>query len=250
MGFSLLAITLPVLGGVWSGDAVLWGTISGGLSCFVFITLYKCLAIGPMGILSPVIGLVGASMPVFFAVIIGERVSLLGWIGIGLALASVVIISLAFDPAHHRPTALGLVLAVVCGVSVGVFFIALSRAPGEAGSIPMFFNRAVTAVVFFTAMLITVYSKRGAGGGIRSALDKRIFPMALLAGALDTTANLLFLYASHLGMLSLVAVIASLYPATTVLCARFFLKERMTRTQLGGLGMAAVAVSLLALAQA
>jgi EamA domain-containing membrane protein RarD len=157
---------------------------------------------------------------------------------------------LAFDPAHHRPTARGLLLAIVCGLTVGVLFIVISRNPADAGSIPIVINRAITAVFFFTAMLITVYSKRGAGGGIRSALDKRIFPIALLAGALDTTANLLFLYASHLGMLSLIAVISSLYPASTVLCARFILKERMTRTQLSGLGVAAIAVSLLALAQA
>ena len=250
MGFVLITVSLPILGGVWSRDAVMWGLISGVLSCFVFVTLYKCLAIGPMGILSPIIALVGASVPVLFAVIVGERVSFLGWIGIALALASVVIISLAFDPAHHRPTARGLLLAIVCGLTVGVLFIVISRNPADAGSIPIVINRAITAVFFFTAMLITVYSKRGAGGGIRSALDKRIFPMALLAGALDTTANLLFLYASHLGMLSLIAVISSLYPASTVLCARFILKERMTRTQLSGLGVAAIAVSLLALAQA
>ena len=250
VGFSLMAITLPILGGVWSRDALFWGAISGVLSCVVFATLYKCLAIGPMGILSPIIAVVGASMPVFFAVIVGESVSLLGWIGIALALGSVVTISLAFDSAHHRPTARGLVLAVACGLSFGVFLIVLSSAPEDAGSIPIVINRAITAVFFFTAMLITVYSKRGTGGGIRSVLYTRIFPLALLTGALDTTANLLFLYASHLGMLSLVAVIASLYPATTVLCARFILKERMTRTQLSGLGVAAVAVSLLALAQA
>ena len=70
--------------------------------------------------------------------------------------------------------------------------------------------------------------------------------MILTAGVLDTTANALYLAAASRGLLSLVAVIAALYPASTVVLARVVLGERVQRWQLGGFALAAVAVGLVA----
>ena len=91
------------------------------------------------------------------------------------------------------------------------------------------------------AVLAAAFAVRGRLGDARPSL-----PASAGAGALDSLANFAFLLAVREGDLAIVAVITALYPAGTVLLARAFLAERIGRTQLAGLGLAAVAVSLLA----
>lgn len=245
-GLALLLATMPILAGEWSHDAVLFGLLSGLGSTLLFVTLYAALAIGPIGILSPVIAVTGATVPVIFAVIQGDRVGALSWLGIALAVASIVVVSFAYDPAHHRPTALGLALAVTCGISVGTVFILLTRAPASSGSVPVLMNRCVTAGILVTFMLMWLMIKRLRHRTSISA-PRGALMLAAGAGVMDTSANLLFTAAAHIGPFAIVAVLTSLYPGSTILCARFILKERLTRTQISGLLLAAVAVVLLAL---
>lgn len=236
-GLVLLTILLPLLGGEWSTPAVTLGAISGVLSAVIFVLLYRALAVGPMGVLSPITALVGASLPVIFGFAIGEQVALLGYLGIALALASVVVISASGDPLHHRPSLYGLTLAVLCGVAVAAFFIVLSRTPTDSGAVPLFVGRVVATALLAIAFL----------AGRRNMVRGTGWRLAVIAGVLDTIANLLFLVSARSGPLSIVAVITSLYPASTVLCARFILKERLTRVQIAGLVVAALSVSLIAL---
>jgi uncharacterized membrane protein len=67
-------------------------------------------------------------------------------------------------------------------------------------------------------------------------------------GFVNVLSDLLYLLATRRGLLSLVAVITSMYPAATVLLARLFLDERMAGQQLVGLAMGGVSVALIAAA--
>ena len=70
--------------------------------------------------------------------------------------------------------------------------------------------------------------------------------LALVAGTLDTSGNLLYLIASQAGRLDVSAVLASLYPAGTMLLAAWLLRERATRSQIAGMVLALAAVALIA----
>lgn len=236
-GLAIIALTLPIAGGVWSPAAVWLGAATGVFSAAVFVLLYRALAIGPMGVLSPITAVVGAAIPVGFGLLIGEQIGVLGFAGILLALIAVVVISASGDPLHQRPSAKGLLLAFGCGLAIAGFFIVLSQTPGDSGAVPLVVGRIAATLLLGAAFLI----------GRRNMVRGSGWRLAVIAGALDSIANLMFLVSVREGQLAVVAVVTALYPAATVLCARFILKERLTRTQIGGLAVAAVAVTVLAL---
>ena len=97
-------------------------------------------------------------------------------------------------------------------------------------------------MVSLTAFTIAAVATRSS---IRAAQGSLV--LIAVAGVLDAAANLFYLLSTREGLLSLVAVLTSLYPAATVLLARFVLKERLTRPQLLGLALAATGVTLIAL---
>ncbi|WTG86430.1 DMT family transporter [Kitasatospora sp. NBC_01560] len=104
---------------------------------------------------------------------------------------------------------------------------------------PRFVGRAVSSAVTLAA-----------AGLLRRRLgpERPAYAISAAAGVLDSVANLLFLLAARSGDLTVVAVITALYPAGTVVLARGVLGERIHRSQFVGLGVAAAAVGLLALA--
>ena len=77
-------------------------------------------------------------------------------------------------------------------------------------------------------------------------VDPSVLPLIFWSGALDTVANLTFLMATNRGMLSIVSVLTSLYPATTIVLAKWVLKEHLTRIQILGLLGALTATALIA----
>jgi drug/metabolite transporter (DMT)-like permease len=125
------------------------------------------------------------------------------------------------------------------GCFFGLFFLLLDGVDGAAGLWPVVSSRAVATVLLV-----------GVAVGLRAPLlrTRASLGLAVGAGVLDAAANALFLLAVDRGLLSVVAVVVSLYPAATVLLARVVLGERMSGLQMGGLGAAVVAVSLLAVA--
>lgn len=87
------------------------------------------------------------------------------------------------------------------------------------------------------AALVLRHSLRPVPGSLR---------LIIAAGAVDVGANALYLEATRHGLLSLVAVLASLYPASTVVLARVLLKERFTAAQMAGMACAAAGVACIA----
>ncbi len=227
----------PIFGARFDQGAVAWGAASGVASAAAFALLYRTLAIGPMSVLSPVTAVMSAALPVAVGLIGGEQLSGLAVAGIVLALIAVVVISGGPDEAGLRPSRAALLLAFGAGAAIALQLVCLDLAPGDSGIAPLIVGRAVSSAIVLAAV-VALHRRLG---------DRRpSLPAAAGAGALDSLANLAFLLAVREGELAVVAVITALYPAATVLLARGFLAERIGAIQLAGLGLAAVAVSLLA----
>ena len=140
--------------------------------------------------------------------------------------------------AESPERAQAVALAVVAAVALGLFvyFLGLGSREGDA------LSTLVGARVGSLALLVVVAS------AIRAPL--RIPRSALWAvaavGLADVSANALFAFASGHGLLSLVAVLGSLYPVVTVLLAHVLLGERLTRAQRAGIALALVGVAAIA----
>ncbi|MFJ2173968.1 EamA family transporter [Streptomyces sp. NPDC087851] len=228
----------PVLGASFSPGALGWGAASGVASAAAFALLYKTLAIGPMNILSPVTALVSAMLPVSIGLVQGERLGAVGLIGLPLALAAVILVSAGHGAKATRPSRTALLLALGAGAAIALQLIFLHQAPSDSGIAPLIVGRAVSSAVTLSAAGLMFR---------RLGTERPAYGISAAAGVLDSVANLLFLLAARSGDLAVVAVITALYPAGTVLLARGVLAERIHRGQFIGLGIAAVAVSLLAL---
>jgi drug/metabolite transporter (DMT)-like permease len=190
-----------------------------------------------MSVVAPITSVEAAAVPVMFGLLSGERPS--GWaiIGVVVALLAVALVS---SSAHTTPTegTSGIPEAIGAGAAFGVFFIVLDQAGDAAGMWPILSMRATSLVLIAVAVLVTRTSLRPAAG---------TFVGIVVSGILDVAANVLYLLSTQHGLLSLVAVITSMYPAATVILARFVLKERLTKNQLVGLGLAAAGVTLIAI---
>ena len=162
--------------------------------------------------------------------------------GVVVALVAVTLIAGAeteHDPAGPTPASLRQVLPIAAGsgLAFGVVFILLGSASSEAGVWPLLTARPLAIAVVATGALVT-------GNTIRPARADRWTIAG--AGVADITANALFLVASRTGLLSIVAVVSSLYPASTVALARVVLHERLQRPQMVGLLLAACGVLAMA----
>ncbi len=191
-----------------------------------------------MNVLSPITALVSAMLPVTVGLLQGEHLGPAALIGLPLALAAVVMVS-AGPGGGARPSRTALLLAFGAGAAIALQLVFLHQAPADSGVGPLIVGRAVSSAVTLAAAGVMFR---------RLGTEKPVYAISAAAGVLDSVANLLFLLAARSGDLAVVAVVTALYPAGTVLLARSVLGERIHRGQLVGLGVAALAVSLLALA--
>ncbi|HRN29911.1 MAG TPA: EamA/RhaT family transporter, partial [Terrimesophilobacter sp.] len=148
-GLVALCVALPVLGGVWSWQAVVFGGLSGVAGAIAIVLLYACLAIGPMSILSPVTAVVSAIVPVIVGVARGDRLTGLGYVALGIALVAVVLVGLVKEERAVRPSAKALLMAVGSGSMIGLFLILIDLTPDDSGLVPLIANRAVNGALMF-----------------------------------------------------------------------------------------------------
>jgi uncharacterized membrane protein len=215
----------------------LWGAVSGVAGSTGVALLYRALAVGTMSIVAPITAVCAAAVPVLVAVVLGERPGLLA--AIGIVLAAVAIILLGRGDSAESGTGgrrAGIGLACISGVAVGLFFLCLAQTSDEAGIWPLIVGRSVS-VPLFGVMVVT------SGHGLR--VKSGVAQTAVGCGIVDMFANALYLIATRYGPLSLVATLASLYPASTVILARLTLGERLTPAQVGGVICALLAVLLI-----
>ena len=222
------AVTLRDLG--IGAAAGLSGVV--GIGC-----LYHCLGRGPMAAIAPVTAVTNAAVPALWGVCFGERLGVLQMGGVLLGLASIVLVSRTPDSGTDRtPITAGLLgEALLAGAGFGGFFILMDMTAEATTPWPLVSARVVSA-----GLALALLARVG-----RSPIPRRDEAGAAIVGAgvLDMTANLAMVVAVHKGMLSLVAVLSSLYPASTVLLARYVLHERMARIQVVGLVVALGAIA-------
>ena len=247
IGLTLLTVFSVLVGGEFSGEALLWGLLSGVAGSVAILTLYWALAIGPMSILSPLTALLSAIVPLAWGVVLGERLNLVGYIALGIALVAVVLVGFVPEKGAVRPSAKGLVIATISGVLIGVLMILLHRAPDDSGLLPLVFNRISYLAILWTIVLVLWLRARRRGEPAGPSARVALWPI-LAAGAADATANALMIAGFRLGDLSVIAVLAALYPAGTIALAAIFLRERIAPVQWIGLALALLAAAMLALA--
>ncbi|MCU1667334.1 MAG: putative rane protein [Blastococcus sp.] len=239
-GLVALLLLLPWLGGHPEPVDLLWGAAAGLAGAAGLVVFYRALAEGVMSVVAPVTAVAAAAVPVLVGVALGERIGWWATVGIALALVAVVLVAAEEGlPSLRTARPAGLVPPLLAGASFGLFFVLLDRAHDDAGLSPLVGARTASMAL---VVLIAVLGKR-------SLKTPRVaLPTVLIAGMGDLTANALFLLATQQGgQLAITGVLASLYPASTVLLAQLVLREQLARTQIAGLVSAAGAVVLIAL---
>jgi len=224
-----------------------WAVVAGVGSGVGTGFLYRGFSSGRMSVVAPVSAIGAAVVPMAAGALGGERPSALVWLGILAALPGIWLVASVpeddlarTDPAGDRRRAApasSFVDGLLAGLGFGLLFAALGQVPGSAGLWPLALAQAVSvpAVIVLAAALHAPWVPRG-----------RPVRWAALAGPLGATATGSFLLATQQGYLTVTGVLASLYPATTVLLAALVLHERIHRAQGVGLGLCAAAVALVA----
>lgn len=237
-----LAALLAVIGFVpGSPDAasVAWGGgagLAGGLGIALF---FRAMAVGPIGVVSPLTAAVGAIVPFVAGVALGGRPGSLAMVGIVVGVVAVV---LASGGDGNGQTSFGgpvLLATLTAGACFGLFFVALSYADPAAGLWPLVGARLASLSMFAA---IAAGSRRP----LRPRAGSRV-PL-LACGILDMVANVAFLLAVQGGLLAVSGVLASLGPLSTLVLSRVVLGERLGTGQRVGVGLAVAAVSMVALA--
>jgi drug/metabolite transporter (DMT)-like permease len=231
LGIAVLARGTGIPGGevAWSALAAVFGTI--GLFAF-----YRGMAAGAMSVVAPIAAL-AAGIPVIWGVAVsGNHVSGLQGIGFIAAIGGSVAASIEVRP-ERRQIAAGVGWAALAMLAFGAYFVPMHAASTEDWLWPAFLFRCTSVTLVWSVVLL----RRARPTGLRGHW------LALIAiGLLDTGGNALYAAAasSH-GLLSVVSVLASLYPVVTVLLARLMLGERVQRTQDAGIVLVLAGVVLI-----
>lgn len=212
------------------------GGIVGGLGVLL---LYRGLALGTMSVVAPITAVLAALVPVIVGLVDGERPSGLALAGIPVALAAIALLSREADADAGRRTTPAVILSAFgAGLGFGLFFVCLDAAGDDAGLWPLVAGRAASVALFATIAVMVASARVGSIEARKGSTPA----LLLVCGLCDSGANALFLLATHEGLLTLVAVLGSLYPASTVALATTVTKERLARPQVVGVGLALAAV--------
>ncbi|HUX50852.1 MAG TPA: DMT family transporter [Spirochaetia bacterium] len=239
-GTVVAAAALPLIAaGAPTGTELIWGAAAGLGGAVGLIALYRGIATTVVAVVSPTSALVGAVLPVVFGVISGERPSTAAWVGIALCLPALFL--LTFEPQKEARDAVrrALVAGIIAGAGFGWFFIAISRPAAAAGLWPLLAARCTSIVAVAAVSLALGWSLR---------VHIRSIPVVVIAGVCDMGANVAFILSTRGTLLALATVVTSLFPAPTVLLARIFFHEQVTRARLAGVALAVTGVALIGLA--
>lgn len=228
------------------GAPLVWGLaagVTGGLSLTAF---YIALARGAMGAPAAISGLLAATVPASVTILQNGSPGAMRLIGFAIAGIAIWIVASApsgVPGAAARQSTSTIVLSVVAGAGFGVYFVALKMA-GVAGVLwPMATARVGSLTACSIGLLLLTVTSRGRTETVR--LSRIAVSWAFSTTLLDTCGNLLFIAATRAGRLDVAAVLASLYPATTILLSGLVLKERFNGRQRLGMLAASIAVVLI-----
>jgi drug/metabolite transporter (DMT)-like permease len=217
------------------GIAFLAGVASlGGLAAF-----YRAMAMGTVSVVAPIAAL-GVVVPVVVGLAAGESPAPIQLAGLVPAVAGVVVLSHEETPEHDegaRAARLSIALAVVAGLGFGLFFIGLNAAAVDRPGWAILAVRVGSITTVLAALLVS-----------RPRLDEvgAAWPVLVVIGVFDVTATVLIAFASTKGVLPVVAVGGSMYPAFTIALAHAVLGERLARLQWTGVFLALAGVAMIA----
>lgn len=230
-----------VVGGRPSGASLAWGALSGLGGGLGTLALYRGLARGRMNVVAPLSGVLAAALPALFGLVLGERPGPAAMAGLALALPAVWLTARTEETPAAAPasrTSSGAIDGVLAGLGFAVLFIGLQRAGRGEGLWPTAASQLVAAVPM---LVLHARSLRRPVGPQDAWL--RLGPF--LAGVLVAVAAICFFLGTQRGLLTVVAVLTSLYPAVTVALARWILAEHIGRWQGVGLALAGASVALI-----
>jgi len=239
-GLLLIALVVAASGeAVPPASSFAWGVLAGAFGVLGLAAFYRALAVGTMGIVGP-ISATASIVPIVFGLARGEHPSALQATGVVLAFCGVVAASLEVSPAGEGPrVGAGVGLALAAALGFGWSLLALNRA-AQGGELWAPLTMRATAVPLVALAVLVLRPRRR---GLRPNL-----PLLAGAGAADTSANVLYSLAATRGLISVVSVLASLYPVVLVVLGRIVLRERIARQQLAGVATALAGVALISAA--
>ena len=231
----LLALALVTREAPLPTDRLLLGYAAGMFGAIGMIALYRALADSHMGVAAPVSAVVAAAVPVIFGVFLEGFPGAPQLLGFGLAFIAVWLISRT-SRAKVQWRDLGLPL--VAGLGFGIFFVIIGSVGEAAVWWPLIAARFGSLSLLLGLTLIKQQAQ---------VVERPLIALAVIIGVLEVGGNACYILARQAGRLDVAAVLASLYPATTVLLARFVLKEHLGRSQLAGIVAALAAIVLITL---
>jgi uncharacterized membrane protein len=236
-GALLVILVAGVLGGVRTVHDLVLGAAAGLVGALALALFYSALATGSMSVVAPVTAVCGAAVPVLAGLATGDALSPAALAGVVLALPAIALAASEGGLGALRAGLRTLTRPVLAGLGLGGVLLLLHATSPDSGLWPLVASRLTAGVVvagFLVARGTPLALPRGSRGTV------------IGAGAADTLANVLFLLAVRQGQLSVVGLLSSLYPVSTVLLAAALLRERLSGVQLAGVGGCAVAVLLIA----
>ena len=199
-------------------NSLLWALAAGFAGLIGLSALYQGLSIGGAALVAPISAILAAAVPVLFSSVTVGLPGPLQLLGFTIALLGIWLI--AGEAAGAGKGRRGLGMALIAGLGFGCYFVLIDQA-AEGGT---FWPIAIARSVALAVVLPLWLARRGRGA---SSLGRAALNLALVAGVLDAGGNAFYVLASQVGRLDVAAVLASLYPASTVLLARLVLGERL-----------------------
>lgn len=212
-----------------------WAFAAGVAGSIGITSLYHGLATGRIAVVAPVTGVLAATIPVAAGWFLQGTPSGLQVIGIGLAIAAVVLVSISTDPTSDR--AAGVRFGLLGGLGFGLFNVFASRFAEGSVFGPLVVVRVFEALTVATFVLGTHRAWR---------IPRSVLLLAMAVGIGDMAGNGFFILAAQAGRLDIAGVLSSLYPVTTVVLATILLHERVTRRHAVGIAFAFSAIVLIA----
>ena len=239
-GLAIVLVIVAVTGeALPSGEAILLSIAAGVAGVSALVLFYSALAIGTMSIVAP-ISASGAALPVVIGIASGDTLSALAAAGLAITMLGVVLASLEATAVEERDhtsrSRLSIALALAAALGFGSYFALSDPAADESVLWLLVFVRIIGVPILALLLLVT-------RAGLPDLRDRKLVAGA---GVLDVSATGLYGVAQTLGSLSVVSVVGSLYPVTTVLLARGVLGERLRRVQAAGVVIALAGVCLIA----
>ncbi len=217
----------------------LWGGLAGVFGSTGLLFFYKSMSSGHMTTAAPVTAMVNALIPLMFGFAIGERPGVLALAAVPLALVAVSLVSGLLEQGRGPAPVSVVVQAATGGAFFGLILVALHQTSDASGVWPVLVMRFFSTPYVFAVVLAT----RSSTANLRSR-----WRVVIASGILDSLANWFYVLAVREGMLSVVSMVVTMYPAVTIMLATGIDKERLRRPQVVGLALAASALAMFTLA--